>query len=243
MVDPREVVIWSADVPMDVLRRVLQDGKAPVRFVKLDRDFLTRYGLAAIGLVQSWGYEVFADAKIVEIPVKSLGIAGQHLECRPWMLNCMTDIVSTAYMGSPQVNTRDGLRRFADACLGVGTKPCGVTVLTSKTIEVVTRQYNGRTPIEQVLVYAEWLLEAGFTDMVCSPLEAEAIRREPRFDGLDLNTPGIRLPEHDAGDQARTGTPRVALEAGATRLVIGRPLTEGDFAENFGRIAADILGE
>lgn len=243
MVDPSEVVIWSADVPMDVLRRVLQGGKAPVRFVKLDRDFLTRYGLAAIELVQSWGYEVFADAKIVEIPVKSLGIAGQHLDYRPWMLGCMADIVSTADMDSPQVYTRDGLRRFADACIAIGTKPCGVTVLTSKTLDVVVRQYNGRTPIEQVLVYAEWLLEAGFSDMVCSPWEATAIRSESRFDGLHLNTPGIRLPGNDAGDQARISTPRAALDAGVNRLVIGRPLTEGDFAENFELVAADILGE
>lgn len=160
------------------------------------------------------------------------------------MLNCMTGISSTGRWTDDDPKKVDGLKRFADACHQAGTRPCAVTVLTSKTDDMVAREFNGRTPIDQVLVYVEMLLEAGFTDVVCSPLEVPAIRAESRFDDLDLNTPGIRLPKSDMRDQARVNTPAAAIAAGATRLVIGSDLTNGDdFAANFQRIADNLNGQ
>lgn len=84
------------------------------------------------------------------------------------------------------------------------------------------------------------LLLAGFTDVVCSPLEAEAIRAEARFDNLQLNTPGVRLPGSSTHDQDRVATPAQAIANGVDRVVIGRDLTEGDLFENFERIAAHL---
>lgn len=153
----------------------------------------------------------------------------------------MAGCTSTGLLEDPDPKKVDGLKRFANACHAVGTRPCGVTVLTSKENEVVASEFNGRTSIEQVLCYVEMLLACGFTDVVCSPLEISAIRAESRFDGLGLNTPGVRPAESDAGDQARTNTPEAALATGATRLVIGRPLTNGDPAENLESIVNTIL--
>jgi orotidine-5'-phosphate decarboxylase len=115
-----------------------------------------------------------------------------------------------------------------------------VTVLTSKTAEVVGDEFNGRSATEQVLYYVDALLACGFTDVVCSPKEVPIIRSESRFDSLDLDTPGIRPAGSDAGDQARADTPEAALAAAATRLVIGRPITTGNPAENLRNIVASI---
>jgi orotidine-5'-phosphate decarboxylase len=239
MTNAADVVIWSADVGENTLDKVLVEGLL-LRYVKLDRLGLTRMGLGKIKDVQDRGFSVFADAKIAEIPDKVIEIAKLHLEYQPWMLNCMAGVSSTGFIGDDDPKKVDGLKRFADLCLTAGTKPCAVTVLTSKSPDMVAREFNNRTPIEQVLIYVEMLLEAGFTDVVCSSKEVPAIRAESRFDGLELNTPGIRLPESDARDQARVGTPAAAIAAGATRLVIGSDLTNGDFSTNFQRIADNL---
>lgn len=239
MVNASDVVIWSADVDRDTLHRVLT-GDLPLQYIKLDRVGLTRMGLDMISEVQDRGFQVFADAKISEIPVKVLELAELHLEHKPWMLNVMAGISSTGDLHPDDYRRTEALKRFADLCHIVGTKPCAVTVLTSKSDEMVAREYNGRTSVEQVLCYAEMLLEAGFTDMVCSPLEAQMIRIDRRFDRLELNTPGVRLPGSDTRDQARVATPRWAIDVGVNRVVIGSDLTNGELLENFERIAAHL---
>lgn len=157
------------------------------------------------------------------------------------MLNCMAGSVSSLTIEHQNPDMIDGLKMFADACHEAGTLPCGVTVLTAKKPHVVSSEFNGRSPIDQVLTYVGILARCGFTDIVCSPEEVAAIRSVPDFDHLNLNTPGIRLPDSKADDQARTSTPEGAVAAGATRLVIGRPITVGDKALNLKTIADRLL--
>jgi orotidine-5'-phosphate decarboxylase len=241
VINPADVIIWSADVDETTLQRALVP-ELPLRYVKLDRLGLMHMGTSMIAKVQAQGFSVFADAKIIEIPDKVLEIAKLYLQFKPWMLNCMASVCSTGFLRSDDPKRVDGLKRFADLCLTAGTRPCAVTVLTSKSPEMVEREFGGRSPIEQVLVFVEMLLKAGFTDVVCSPHEAQAIRADSRFKRLDLNTPGIRLPGSDARDQARVNTPAAAIAAGATRLVIGSDLTNGDLSTNFRRIADNLNG-
>lgn len=231
-------VIWSADVPtMKALGRGLRD-LSELEIVKIDRAFMENRNPSIVARIQDdYGVHVFDDAKIIEIPTKMEQIALKHLKYRPWMMNCMAGGVSSRELDDPK--TLDGLKRFADACHLYGTKPCGVTVLTSKTEEVVMQEFDC-TAIEQVLYYVGVLLECGFTDIVCSPLEVPAIKAEPAFADLELNTPGIVMPGGDTRDQARTDTPGAALKFGSTRLVIGGALTLGDRVENFKAIVRDI---
>jgi orotidine-5'-phosphate decarboxylase len=239
MTNTSEVVIWSADVDEATLDTALVRD-LPLKLIKLDRLALTRMGLRKISEVQRLGYLVFADAKLAEVPSKIEALTALHLEHAPWMLNIMANSCSTMQMDPKDKKQLEALKRFADMCLAAETLPCAVTVLTSKTPETVAYEYNGRTPIEQVLAYVELLLAAGFTDVVCSAQEAAAIRSESRFDELDLNTPGIRLPGSDTRDQSRVMSPAEALEAAVDRLVIGQDLTSGDLLENYSRIDANI---
>jgi orotidine-5'-phosphate decarboxylase len=239
-IDPIERIIWSADVPDEEILMGHLDHMPDLRVIKIDRLFTTDVGLGIIDRLNDRGLLVFDDAKIIEIPSKVVGIAHKHLKHKPFMLNCMAGAQSSGVLIHEDLKKVDGLKRFADACLQVGTKPCGVTLLTSKTAEIVGHEFNGRDSIEQVLYYVEALLECGFTDVVCSPRELSIIRAESRFDSLCLNTPGIRPTGSDAGDQARVDTPEAALAAGATRLVVGRPITIGDPTENLKNIVASI---
>lgn len=247
IINTAEVVIWSADVGEEMLDKILRLD-TPLKYVKLDRVGLMRMGTQKIDEVQN-GYDkelkVFADAKIIEIGDKVIELAKEYLKFKPYMLNIMAGSCSSGILKSENIKEIDALKRFADICHDYNTRPCAVSVLTNKTPEMVAREFNGRTPIEQVLVYAEMLVDAGFTDLVCSPLEISAIRSDTRFNNLCLVNPGVRLPGTDARDQARISTPLQTVLDGALldllpRLVIGSNLTDGDFVTNWARIDANL---
>jgi orotidine-5'-phosphate decarboxylase len=239
MQDAADRIIWSADVPtMKALGRGIHAMNG-LKVVKIDRLFMERRNPSIIKRIQEdHGVHVFDDAKMVEIPTKLEELALTHLKYRPWMLNCMAGAVSTMELHDPK--TMDGLKRFADACHRFDTRPCAVTVLTSKDEEIVYREFNGKKSADQVLFYVGLLFACGFTDVVCSPLEVPLIRAESQFDSLDLNTPGIVLAGANANDQERTDTPTGALRGGATRLVIGRALTDGDWEENYRLVSQEV---
>ncbi len=236
-------IIWSADVSSDaILLDVLWRIEYPIR-VKIDRLYVRRNGDAIFEAIRQAGHEVFNDAKLIEIPSKLAELAKEEINrTRPWMLNCMAGAISN---GASKVDDErkelDGLKQFAEICLEKDVLPCAVSVLTSKAPDIVSDEFNGHTVVEQVVRYAYWLAEFGFTDMVCSPLEAAAIRRIPELNVLALNTPGVRMPGDAKGDQARVATPGQAVKDGVTRVVIGRPITGSDDpVATIEAIAADI---
>jgi orotidine-5'-phosphate decarboxylase len=239
-VEAAERVIWSADVPGDHEVMTFIDLMIGLKRAKVDRVYIGRNDEYILAVLRDRGIDVFYDAKYIEIPSKLEELAKQGVKYQPWMLNCMAGSVSNGDMSVYEDrDLMDGLMRFADVCLTAGTKPCGVTVLTSKTEEIVAGEFNDRTAIDQVLWYVEMLVKAKFTDVVCSPKEVPAIRE--RFgDAIDLDNPGIRFADSDAGDQARVATPGSAVAGGSTCVIMGRPLTNGDPAENFARAVAEI---
>ncbi len=235
-----EAIIWSADGLTPSELYAVLDLMPDLRRVKLDRLFVRKYGDEPIVHLTERGYDVFNDAKLTEVTSKLIELAEVELATDPWMLNCMAGSTSTGKLEHPTPQKVDALKQFADLCHETGTLPCGVTVLTTKEDEHVEGEFNGRPPIDQVLWYADLMIKCGFTDMVCSPQEAQAIVDE-FGSAISTNTPGIRLPDSPPDDQARTKTPGEAIKAGATRLVIGRPISKGNPAENIEKIVADIL--
>ena len=95
-------------------------------------------------------------------------------------------------------------------------------------------------------------MDCGVSDIVCSPQEVAEVRRLKKINvdtgewqpnGIEINTPGVRLPGSSKDDQARVMTPCQALASGANRLVIGRDLSrDGKFSQNFAKIMANIEG-
>lgn len=238
--EPRERLVWSADVPdlQALLDRI--GAKPDLQVIKIDRLFVETHGLDVIGSLQQLGIQVFYDAKLVEIPSKIEALTKKIVERRPAMLNCMGTCVSNGVMEvTPDQSELDGLKRFADVCREADVMPIGVTVLTSKTLRVAQQEFRAAAPT-QVLRYVRWLNEAGFGGVVCSPQEVAVIRGESQHDHLELWTPGVRLPGGDTQDQARTDTPGGAIAAGATRVISGRELTNDDDGSNCDRMIAEI---
>jgi orotidine-5'-phosphate decarboxylase len=154
---------------------------------------------------------VFVDAKLHDIPAQIEG--------------AMTSI---AQLGASYVTVHAAggfdMVKAAVGASGEGLRVLAVTVLTSLDDAELERLGLGTTTEDAVLRLAERALDAGAHGLVCSPLELAAVRR--RFgDVPDLVVPGIRPAGAGADDQRRTLGPREALDAGATLLVVGRPIT------------------
>ena len=81
------------------------------------------------------------------------------------------------------------------------------------------------TPADQVLRLARMATESGLHGFVCSPEEVAQLRAALGPDAI-LVTPGIRPAGAEIGDQKRVATPGAAIAAGATYLVVGRPITQ-----------------
>jgi orotidine-5'-phosphate decarboxylase len=111
---------------------------------------------------------------------------------------------------------------------GSGLRVLGVTVLTSLTAEDLAADDHSLSPAELVELRVRQALEAGIDGVVSSPHEAARVREiavaAGRPDFL-IVTPGVRPAGSAQDDQARAATPEAALQAGATHLVIGRPIT------------------
>lgn len=100
----------------------------------------------------------------------------------------------------------------------------GVTVLTSMDDAALRATGVAATPSEQVVALARMGAAVGLRGLVASPREITPLR-EALGSEMAIVTPGIRPRGADHGDQRRVASPREAVEAGATHLVIGRPVT------------------
>ncbi|MBK8456124.1 MAG: orotidine-5'-phosphate decarboxylase [Phyllobacteriaceae bacterium] len=116
------------------------------------------------------------------------------------------------------------MRAAVKAAQGSNLTLLGVTVLTSMDrFDLIEAGYS-HDPESLVLIRARQAKEAGMGGVVCSPEEAAAVRAVIGPD-MAVVTPGIRPAGADKGDQKRVMTPAEAIRAGASHLVVGRPIT------------------
>ncbi len=120
-------------------------------------------------------------------------------------------------------------------------KLLAVTVLTSMDENDLVTTGVHRKPAAQALALAELAFSCGIDGVVCSVHEAAALRAALGPDAL-IVTPGIRLPGDTAGDQKRIATPRAACDAGATHIVVGRPILEAPDPANAYRNIVNDMG-
>ena len=114
----------------------------------------------------------------------------------------------------------------AKAAAPLGTKVVAVTVLTSLDENDLTSIGLAGDPHEQVMRLTELARDAGLDGVVCSGNEVAAARK--LWPGGFFVVPGVRPAGGPIGDQKRVMTPRAALDAGASVLVVGRPITQAE---------------
>ena len=129
-----------------------------------------------------------------------------------------------------------GLKVFQKQALKINKSiiVCGVTILTSLDNKSL-REIGYKDSVEKlVLKQAALIKKAGLKGIVASGSEAKIIRK--KYKNLFILTPGIRLPGDKANDQSRILTPKAALQAGASAIVLGRSIHSGKIKQNIKRL-------
>jgi orotidine-5'-phosphate decarboxylase len=199
---------------------------------KIGSELFTGAGPDIVRRLRATGTAVFLDLKFHDIPntVAKAVAAATRLDVQ--MLTIHTggglEMVRAAEASAQQTALQSG--RNAPLVLGV-------TVLTSMDSSTLTEVGCEANVGKQVERLASLAVHAGLRGLVCSPLELAALR-QILPDKMQLVTPGIRTGTEKPDDQRRTLTPKEAVQAGASWLVIGRPICA---AENPRGAAEEIL--
>lgn len=205
-------LILALDLPSGRDALGLLDRLAAVRWVKVGSILMTREGPALIRELVARGHEVFLDLKWHDIPntVREAVSAGRDLGAR-----------------MATVHALGGAEMMAAAAesAGPGMGVVAVTVLTSHSPASYGAVVGRGTPdlVAEAVGHAQTAIAAGLRGIVCSPAEAAAIRARVGPEAW-IVVPGIRRRGDAANDQARAATPVEAVAAGATHLVVGRPV-------------------
>jgi len=219
LTDPRLIV--GLDLPsLDAARAMVDRLGATVSAYKIGLTLLARPGGVAFAhALRAEGKSVFQDWKLHDIGAQVEGAARAVAEGGCDLLTIHAE---------PQVMR--GAVKGRDAA-GSDTKLLAVTVLTSLSDEDLIDIGFGFRAADLVERRVRQALDCGVDGVVSSPLEAARVREiavaAGRVDFL-IVTPGVRPEGADRGDQQRVATPRAALEAGATHLVVARPVIGAD---------------
>jgi orotidine-5'-phosphate decarboxylase len=205
-------VVLALDLPSGAEALRLLDRLPEVRWVKVGSILMTREGAPFVRALADRGHRVFLDLKWHDIPNT---VAGAVLAAKELGVSMAT------------VHTLGGrtMMEGAAAAAGADLALVGVTVLTSHDAASYGRA-TGRTGVrleDEAARQAREAADAGLAGVVCSPAEVASVRRVLSADAL-LVVPGIRRETDVAGDQVRFASARQAVQAGATHLVVGRPV-------------------
>jgi orotidine-5'-phosphate decarboxylase len=181
--------------------------------IKLGLEFFSRNGRDGVMELAASGVPVFLDLKFHDIPNT---VAGAVRALAP-----LTPAILTVHAAGGRA-----MMEAAKAAAPPDTKVVAITVLTSLDRSDLGAIGVNAAPEEQVMRLAALARDAGLDGIVCSGNELSAAR-SVWPDGFFV-VPGIRPADADSGDQKRVMTPRAARDAGASVLVIGRPVTLAD---------------
>jgi orotidine-5'-phosphate decarboxylase len=181
--------------------------------IKLGLEFFCANGRHGVREMAELGLPIFLDLKFHDIP-NTVGKAIQAL--RP-----LEPAILTVHAAGGQAMMED-----AKAAAPAGTKVVAVTVLTSLDSADLKSTGLARNPHEQVERLTALARKAGLDGVVCSGQEVAAAKK--LWPEGFFVVPGVRPSDGAAADQKRVMTPRAALDAGASILVVGRPITQAE---------------
>ncbi len=184
--------------------------------LKVGKELFTASGRSLVEKLMTQGFDIFLDLKYHDIPNTVAAACRTAAEMGIWL----TDMHA---MGGRRM-----MEAAANAVANYRNRPklIGVTVLTSMEEGDLAEIGINRPINEMVLHLAQMAQQSGLDGTVSSAQEAKILRQK-MGDSFLLVTPGIRLVSLN-DDQRRTMTPIEAIRAGASYLVIGRPITRAE---------------
>jgi orotidine-5'-phosphate decarboxylase len=222
----RDRLIVALDVPdVTAARQTIRTLGSEVSFYKIGYQLAFAGGLELARELIREGFDVFLDMKLLDIDI-----------------TIAKAVENVARTGVKMLTLHAYPKAMAAAVAAAEGSPLcllGVTVLTSMdAADLVNAGYH-LSPVDLVKLRAGQARAAGMGGVVCSAQEA-AMVREIVGPAMSVITPGIRPSGADKGDQKRVMTPGEAIAAGASHLVVGRPITD---VPNMKKSAIAILAE
>ena len=214
MIDPK--IIIALDFPSAAPALALAERLQPsLCRLKVGKELFTACGPVLLEQLMRRGFEVFLDLKFHDIPNTTAQACKAAATLGVWMINVHA------------LGGRKMLEAARDAIASSKQQPklIAVTMLTSMAQEDLDDIGIHATPAEMVLRLATLAHDTGLDGVVCSAQEAALLRKHCGNE-FCLVTPGIRPAQASLNDQSRVMTPQAALQAGASYLVIGRPITQ-----------------
>lgn len=218
-----EQIIVPLDVPTVEDAIALLDAIPDVTFWKVGLELFVSAGPAILEELKQRQKRIFLDLKFHDIPNTMAGAcraAGRH----------GVDLV-TVHAPAGKVALQAAQAAALEGAAAAGFAPpnlIAVTLLTSINPRVLAFELKVSLELQDYALQMALLAQdSGLSGVVCSPQEAEALRRVCGDEFL-LVCPGVRPTGSAKGDQQRAMTPSQAMAAGASYLVIGRPITQAD---------------
>lgn len=230
-------IIVPLDVPTEAAALELIDRLPDVTFWKVGLELFVATGASLLDHLKRKDKKIFLDLKFHDIPNT---VAGACASAARYGVDLLT---------VHAVNGSIGLRLAQEAAQAsatiAGVTPpniIAVTLLTSISETILTQELHSTLSVaDYTIAMAKLAQDSGLSGIVCSPQEARSLRSACGED-FRLICPGVRPAGSDKGDQQRTMTPKDAFAAGASYLVIGRPITaDPDPAAAFEKIVADCV--
>ena len=190
----------------------IEATRESVSVYKLGLEFFLTFGQDGVRAIKNvTDADIFLDLKLHDIPHTVAGAARSVNHLAP------------KYLTVHASGGRAMITAAVDAM--PNTDVTAVTILTSLSEEDLFEIGFANNALESAVALAKMSVAAGARAIVCSPLEISAIR-SAIGPAPTIITPGVRpLSEVGTDDQKRTMTPSDAIAAGASLVVIGRPIT------------------
>ncbi len=229
--EARDAVIIALDMGRDEALDLCDKLAGKASWVKVGMTLFYAYGPSIVDEMHERGLNVFLDLKLHDIPFQIEGAAAAAS-------GVGADILSLHGLGGADMAA--AARRGVEK-VGRGTQLVAISVLTSMDQDALASIGVTDAVADEVARLAKLAVSAGAHGIVCSPQEAAAMRALLGPDAL-IVCPGIRPAGADVGDQKRISTPAAAIEAGASKLVVGRPITQAeDPVAAFESIVAELI--
>jgi len=186
---------------------------------KVGSQLFTAAGPQIVRDILAHDSKVFLDLKFHDIPHQVAGAARSAAELGVSLFTIHAsggrEMMQRAVESVNEVAAKRGTRAAVLA----------ISVLTSIDATILAQIGVTSSPLESVLRLVKLAEASGVDGVVASPQEIETIRKTVSRPEFLVVTPGIRPAANEAGDQKRVATPAAAIAAGASYLVVGRPIT------------------